>query len=86
MLAAALYVPSLSVYGAELFPTRSRAAAFGGAWTFNRAGAALAPILLLPLLHTAGAMALMAVVTVSLLLSLGLLWVAPAGAAKRPIS
>lgn len=86
MLAAALYVPSLSVYGAELFPTRSRAAAFGGAWTFNRAGAALAPILLLPLLHTAGAMALMAVVTASLLLSLGLLWVAPAGAAKRPIS
>lgn len=85
MLAAALYVPSLSVYGAELFPTQSRAAAFGGAWTFNRAGAAVAPLLLLPLLQSAGATALMAVVAVSLLVSLALLWLAPTGAAKRPV-
>lgn len=86
MLAAALYVPSLSVYGAELFPTQSRAAAFGGAWTFNRVGAAMAPMLLLPLLHSAGAAALMAVVGISLLASLGLIYWAPAGVPKRVVS
>lgn len=86
MIAAALYVPSLSVYGAELFPTQSRAAAFGGAWTFNRVGAAMVPLLLVPLLHNAGATALMAVVELSLLASLGLLYRAPIGAAKRPVS
>jgi putative MFS transporter len=85
-LAAALYVPSLSLYGAELFPTHARASAFGGAWTFNRIGAAMAPLLLLPLLQAAGATALLAVVACSLLLSLVLLKLAPRGAARQSLN
>lgn len=85
MLAAALYVPSLSVYGAELFPTRSRAAAFGGAWTFNRIGAAAAPLLLVPLMSKQGSDPLMLVIAASLMGSLALIAVAPAGRARRTV-
>src|SRR5262249_30432478 len=35
-LAISLYVTLLTVYGAELFPTRSRASATAGAWALNR--------------------------------------------------
>jgi putative MFS transporter len=85
-LAAALYVPSLSVYGAELFPTTSRASAFGSAWTFNRIGAATAPLVLLPLLQSSGSDALMLVVGASLLSSLILLMWAPPGKTRRAVA
>jgi hypothetical protein len=48
MLVAALFVPTLTIYGAELLPTRLAR----GAWAFNRLGARLAPLALTPLLRT----------------------------------
>jgi len=69
-LFAAVHAPTLNVYGAELFPTTRRASAVSGAWAFNRAGAALAPLMLLPLLRSNGPIAMMMVVGLALLASL----------------
>ncbi|MDY0746353.1 MFS transporter [Paucibacter sp. R3-3] len=84
-LASALYVPTLTMYSAELFPTAARARSLAAAWAFNRIGAAIAPMLLLPLLHSAGATAMFGVVALTLLGSLLLLGVAPRGRQRMPV-
>jgi putative MFS transporter len=65
----ALYTPAMTVYGAELFPTRSRIRATATAWAFNRIASALVPILLLPLLNAQGPLALCVIVCVALIAS-----------------
>jgi putative MFS transporter len=80
-----LYIPVLSVYSAELFPTRVRASALAGAWALNRLGAALAPLFLLPLLRNAGASAMFAVIAVALLVGLLVVALAPKGRQRRSI-
>ncbi len=85
-LFASLYVPVLNVYGAELFPTRSRATWITGVWVFNRIGAAIAPMLLLPLLRSTGPIAMFAVMAATLLLSIGLLVLAPRGRQRRSVA
>jgi len=40
-LLVSLYIPTLNVYSAELFPTRRRASSTAIAWSLNRVGAAL---------------------------------------------
>jgi MFS transporter, putative metabolite:H+ symporter len=77
----ALYTPAMTVYGAELFPTRSRTQSTAAAWACNRIGSALVPILLLPLLSTEGPLALCAIVCAALIASALLVGVAgPSGA------
>jgi len=78
-LFASLYVPTLTMYGAELFPTEARARSVAAAWALNRVGAAVGPLLLLPLLHSAGAITMFALIAVTLLLSVALLLLAPRG-------
>jgi len=78
-LAISLYVTLLTVYGAELFPTRSRASATSGAWALNRIGGALGPLLLVPLLRDMGPATMFAVVAASLVATLVLLAAAPRG-------
>ncbi len=85
-LAISLYIPLLTIYGAELFPTRSRASATAGAWAFNRLGAALGPLLLVPMLRGAGAPTMFAVVAVSLLATLAMLAAAPRGHQRQAVS
>jgi putative MFS transporter len=83
---AALYVPSISIYAAELFPTRSRSAATSVTWGINRVAASLGPLVLLPLLHTRGVPAMsivMAATLVSTILVI-LVW-SPSGLAGRAI-
>jgi putative MFS transporter len=82
----ALYSPAMTLYGAELFPTRSRTAATSAAWALNRLASALGPVLLLPLLKTHGPAVLGIVVGMALVGS-GLLVGAfgPAGAAGSPV-
>jgi putative MFS transporter len=83
---AALYVPFLSIYAAELFPTRSRSAATSVTWGINRVAASLGPLVLLPLLHTRGVPAMsivMAATLVSTILVI-LAW-SPSGLAGRAI-
>jgi putative MFS transporter len=82
----ALYSPAMTLYGAELFPTRSRTAATSAAWALNRLASASVPVLLLPLLKTHGPSVLGIVVCMALVGS-GLLVGAfgPAGAAGSPV-
>jgi putative MFS transporter len=85
-LAISLYITLLTIYGAELFPTRSRASATAGAWALNRVGAALGPLLLVPVLRGAGATTMFAVVAASLVATIALLCTAPRGRERRAVS
>ncbi len=76
---AAIFVPTLTTYAAELFPTGRRAGALAGCWAFNRAGAAMAPLVLLPLLASQGASAMMAVIAGTLAAATALLLLLPGG-------
>jgi putative MFS transporter len=85
-LSAALYVPALSVYVAELFPTRWRSWATSSTWAVNRVGAAIAPFILLPLMSTQGVTAMSVVIAVTLLSSVMLVaTLGPRGLARRPV-
>ena len=82
----ALYTPAMTLYGAELLPTRSRTRTTANAWAFNRLAAALVPILLLPLLHAAGPLALCAIVCAALTASALLVsLLGPAGATAAAV-
>ena len=85
-LAVSLYVPLLTVYGAELFPTRQRASATAGAWALNRMGGALGPLLLVPMLRGAGPTAMFSVVAASIVLTLAVLSMAPRGRERQAVS
>ncbi len=80
-----LYIPVLSVYSAELFPTRVRASSLAGAWALNRLGAALAPLVMLPLLRNAGATSMFAVIAAALLAGMLVVVLAPKGRQRRSI-
>ena len=82
---AFLYVTTLNVYGAELFPTRSRAASIAAAWALNRVGAVIAPLLLLPLLELQGAASMFAVIAATLAGSAVLLLAAPPGRQRKTV-
>jgi len=84
-LAISLYVTVLTVYGAELFPTGSRASATAGAWALNRIGGALGPLVLVPALREAGPAAMFAVVAASLVATLALLSAAPRGRQREAV-
>jgi len=84
-LCAALYVPTLTLYGAEVFPTQTRARWSALAWACNRLGAALAPFVLLPLLRHVGAFEMSLVIAAVLLASLLVLWFCPRGYAGKPV-
>jgi len=85
-LAISLYVTLLTVYGAELFPTRTRASATAGAWALNRIGGALGPLLLVPMLRGAGPATMFAVVAASLVATLAVLVAAPHGRQRQAVS
>jgi len=85
-LSVALYVPLLTVYSAELFPTSQRASASAIAWAINRLGGALGPLLLVPTLRSAGPAVMFAVVAVSLLATLAVLATSPRGLERQAVS
>jgi putative MFS transporter len=65
-LVGSIYIAALSIYGAELFPTALRATASSAAWAVNRVTSALVPLALLPLLKSAGALAMLGVIAAAL--------------------
>lgn len=85
-LAGFLFVSTINLYGAELFPTEARAASIAGAWALNRLGAAIAPLLLLPLLRTQGPMAMFTVIAGTLAATFVLLWFGPAGRQQMSVA
>jgi len=84
-LFASLYLQSLNVYGAEYFSTERRASAMSAAWALNRIGAALSPLLLVPMLREAGPVPMFAVTAATLLTSVVVLAFAPAGRQRSAI-
>ena len=85
-LFASLYLQSLNVYGAEYFSTERRASAMSTAWALNRIGAALSPLLLVPMLREAGPVPMFAVIAATLLTSVVVLaFFAPAGRQRSAI-
>jgi len=85
-LIGSIYVAVLSVYAAELFPTSLRASASASAWAVNRVASASVPLALLPLLKSAGAIAMFTVVAAALLASIALVAIfGPRGLAGRPV-
>jgi putative MFS transporter len=85
-LIGAIYIVTLNVYAAESFPTRLRAAVSSTTWAVNRVAAALVPLALLPLLKTAGALAMFSVVTAALVMSIVLVLVfGPRGLTREPL-
>jgi putative MFS transporter len=85
-LASAAYSVVLSIYGAELFPTKLRALATSAAWSLGRAISALVPIVLLPVLSTQGPLAMFGIIAAVLLISILLIFAAgPPGLTKKPV-
>jgi putative MFS transporter len=82
--AVALYTPALTMYGAELFPYRARAAATATAWALNRLAACLAPMVLITVFGSS-AMVLIGSVSIALAASMLLLWTAPSGATGQAL-
>jgi MFS transporter, putative metabolite:H+ symporter len=85
LMCAAVTVPMLNIYGAELFSTAHRASAVTGAWAFNRLGAALAPLLLVPLLRGSGTWTMMTAVLLTVVGTLVLLGVSERGRAGNSV-
>ena len=85
-LVGAIYIVALNVYAAETFPTRLRASISSTTWAINRVAAALVPLALLPLLKSAGALAMFSVVAAALLGSIVLVLVfGPRGLTREPL-
>lgn len=83
---SAIYTPALVIYAAELFGTGRRAGVTSSAWAVNRLASALVPFVLLPVLHQQGALAMFAIISAALVLSLLLvLAVGPRGLAGKSV-
>ena len=85
-LIGAIYIATLSIYAAELFPTSLRASVSSTAWAVNRIASALVPIALLPVLKTYGPIAMFTVVAVALIGDMLLVLVfGPRGLTRKPV-
>lgn len=80
----ALYTPALTVYGAELFPYRSRAAATSAAWALNRLAACLAPLVLIAVCGSS-ATVLIGSVCIALIASILLVRAGPPGSMGKAL-
>jgi putative MFS transporter len=85
-LIGAIYIVALNVYAAESFPTRLRAVVSSSTWAVNRVAAALVPLALLPVLKSAGALAMFSVIAGALVVSIVLVLVfGPRGLTREPL-
>lgn len=81
-----LYTTAINLYAAELFPTHSRAGSTALAWSFNRVGAAVSMLALLPLLKAQGPLVMFSFIAGSLVLSIGVLVTSPRGRARESVA
>jgi putative MFS transporter len=87
ILFSTMYGPLLSIYASEIFPTPVRGRATAYAWGLARCVSSLLPLVLMPLLATAGIGAYAAVIIASILASIALLLAfGPAQLARRAIA
>lgn len=80
-----LHVPTLTIYGAELFPTSHRARTSTAAWSINRLASAIAPLILLPMLKSIGIWPMVSLVLGALVIGIVLVAIAPNGRAGQTV-
>lgn len=85
-MATSIYLSTLNLYAAELFPTERRGRRMAGAWALNRIGGAIAPLLLVPLLHNQGAETMFVVVACTIVAALILTCLSPRGRQRQAVS
>jgi putative MFS transporter len=81
-----LYVPTMTTYGAELFPTAWRARTSTAAWSLNRLASAIAPLVLVPLLKQYGVWPMFGVIIATLVVGILLVAAAPRGRAGLAVT
>lgn len=84
-IGSVLYTTTINLYASELFPTRSRAGSSALAWSFNRVGAAVALLALLPVLKSEGPVLMFVFIAGALGLSAVLLMTSPRGRERQPV-
>jgi MFS transporter, putative metabolite:H+ symporter len=86
-IAQGLYVPLMTTYGAEMFPTPLRASATSTAWSFNRISSFLAPMTVFQILQRNGSQVTAVLIYIPLVLSIVLLLTyGPRGVAGRGVA
>jgi MFS transporter, putative metabolite:H+ symporter len=84
-VAAAVYVTALTMYAAEIFPSRTRTFATSFAWSCNRGAAVIVPVVLLALITPRDSFHSLLPIGIAIVLSLVLVCCGPAGAAGRVV-
>lgn len=84
-VANSIFVPTMSMYLAEMFPTERRGLATSSLWAVNRLGSVVAPLVMLPLLRASGPFPLFLITAGALLFCIALLATMPRGQAGRPV-
>jgi putative MFS transporter len=85
-MAASIYLSILNLYAAEFFPTQGRGRKLASAWALNRLGAALAPLLLVPLLRNVGAAQMFMVVAAVIAVGIVVTYLSPKGLQRHGLS
>jgi putative MFS transporter len=85
-VAAGLFLPALTLYVGELFPTGIRSSGLSVTWAINRVGSVLALLILVPMLRGSSVTAIFAIIAVTLAAGIGLIvGLGPRGRAGRPV-
>jgi putative MFS transporter len=81
-----MLVPVLSVYVAELFPTRIRSSATSATWALNRIGSALAILVLIPLLRGSDSIFVFEIMAGTLIAGIAVITIfGPPGLSRRSV-
>jgi putative MFS transporter len=85
-VAAGIFLPALTLYVAELFPTGIRSSALSATWAINRVGSVLALLILVPMLRGSSVATIFAIMAVTLATGIGLIiCFGPRGKAGRSV-
>ncbi|MFG6489269.1 MFS transporter [Roseateles sp. BYS78W] len=81
-----IYLSLMNLYAAELFPTEARSRLLASAWALNRVGAAVAPLLLVPLLRNHGPQQMFAVIAGTIVAAIVVTCLSPAGRQRQAVA
>jgi MFS transporter, putative metabolite:H+ symporter len=85
-VAAGLFLPALTLYVAELFPTGVRSSGLSVTWAINRVGSVLALLVLVPMLRRSSVTAIFAIIALTLAMGIGVIvCFGPRGRAGRSV-
>jgi MFS transporter, putative metabolite:H+ symporter len=86
-LLSGMFVPGLSVYVAELFPTRIRSSATSATWALNRIGSALGLLVLIPMLRGSRSILVFDIMAATLIAGIAIIMIfGPPGLSRRSVN